>query len=92
MTNYTITKTADLMVYKLEVSESFKQTVVQCFIEATHVGSSKPVEVYIQASTIYGITLMHHTEQIHFHPLEVVSHYRDPQPHVGENYSYMCLI
>ena len=27
-----------------------------------------------------------------FHPLEVVSRYRDPQLQVGENYLYMSLI
>ena len=26
---------------------------------------------------------------LNFHPLEVVSRYRDPQPQVGENYSYL---
>ena len=26
---------------------------------------------------------------LHFHPLEVVSRYRDPQPQVVENYSYL---
>ena len=28
---------------------------------------------------------------LNFHPLEVVSRYRDTQLQVGENYSYMCL-
>ena len=33
----------------------------------------------------------YHTKWIHlnFHPLEVVSRYRDPQLQVGENYSYL---
>ena len=26
------------------------------------------------------------------HPLEVVSRYRDPQPQVGENYSYLAFV
>ena len=26
---------------------------------------------------------------LYFHPLEVVSHYRDPQLQVGENYPYL---
>ena len=28
------------------------------------------------------------TNNLNFHPLEVVSRYRDPQPQVGENYSH----
>ena len=27
--------------------------------------------------------------KINFHPIEVVSRYRDPQPQVGVNYSYL---
>ena len=27
---------------------------------------------------------------LHFHPLEVVSRYRDPQLQVAENYAYLC--
>ena len=29
---------------------------------------------------------------LNFHPLEVVSRYRDPQLQVGENYSCICSI
>ena len=28
---------------------------------------------------------------LNFHPLEVVSRYRDPQLHVGENYAYLFI-
>ena len=28
----------------------------------------------------------------HFHPLVVVSRYRDPQQQVGENYSYLFIL
>ena len=27
-----------------------------------------------------------------FQPLEVVAHYRDPQPQVAENYSYLFIL
>ena len=29
---------------------------------------------------------------LNFHPLEVVSRYRDPQLQVDENYSYFCYL
>ena len=34
------------------------------------------------------LTLKRYIENVNFHPLEVVSRYRDPQLQVGENYSY----
>ena len=30
--------------------------------------------------------------ELYFHPLKVVSRYRDPQLQVGENYSYFCSV
>ena len=30
--------------------------------------------------------------ELNFHPLEVVSRYRDPQLQVGENYSYLFIL
>ena len=32
---------------------------------------------------------MRYIENVHFHPLEVVPRYRDPQLQVGENYVYL---
>ena len=40
----------------------------------------------------HALTLTSYTAELNnliFHPLEVVSHYRDSQLQVGENYSYL---
>ena len=45
---------------------------------------------FINAS-LRGLTLSK-LNNIHFHPLEVVSRYRKPQLQVRENYSYLCSL
>ena len=49
-------------------------------------------KVDINAMTYYINPLPAKLSYLNFHPLEVVSRYRDPQLQVGENYSYLFII
>ena len=44
----------------------------------------------IQIDIIHSLVAM--SSDLMFHPLEVVSRYRDPQLQVGENYSYLFIL
>ena len=80
--------------YQSVKSSDSPTTVVYGFLLLMHVNQNLSLSVgndicFLHHSAICPDPLTAKVNNLNFHPRKVVSRYRDPQLHVGENYSYL---